>query len=136
MRKSLIISIVWLWGTWAFGQCGSASNSDLDGPYVSSTSTDKCSGGGHIGPLVENTPSGLERHPPYRSYESSVSIRVLSFGRQNTVRLVPPLLLVERFNQVHDAAECLPFSPLQTANGPWRPNRKTILRAALERGEQ
>lgn len=134
MRKSLIISIVWLWATWAFGQCGSAANTDLDGPYVSSTSSDKCSG--HIGPLGESKPLGLQRHLPYRTYESSFRIQALSFDRHDTVRLIPPLVLVEQFNQMHDADPCLPFSALHTVRRPRFIDRKIVLRAALERGWQ
>lgn len=138
MRKSLIISVVWLWGTWAFGQCGSARDTDLDGPYVSSTSTDPCSGTGHVAPIADNDLPRLQRYfVPYRSKESSASVQFLVFGRHYDPRLVQPLVLADQFKQVHDGSTaCLHFSGLPAVNGSCRTDRKMVLRAALERGWQ
>jgi len=92
MKKRLIISIMWLYGThWAFGQCGSAHDSDLSGSYVSSTSTDPCSGGGHVG-IVGEAETPVSQPPVFDLAVirgSSATAPVIFFGHKYNI---PPTL--------------------------------------------
>src|SRR6266404_7166750 len=111
MKKRLIISIMWLYGThWAFGQCGSAHSSDLDGSYVSSTSTDPCSGGGHVG-IAGETKTPVSQHSVFdiaAIHSRSAAAPVIFFGHKYTAELAHPLILINRTNQIHDTpAACL-----------------------------
>lgn len=155
MTKSLIISIVWLCGIHvAVGQqCGSASNTDLDGPYVSSTSSDKCSGGGRVLQLAQKQ---VVDHEQYGLHVPGARARLAGvhpfiFGQQFSGKLFHPLILINQAKQAHDARAYLQISAFTYAskleNGsPFlgeiaagkncETGRTMMLRAALERDWQ
>lgn len=154
MKKSLIISIVWLCGTHlAAGQCGSARDTDLNGPFVSSTSSDQCSGGGFVGNLAQNQLSDSQQdalsHTVVR--ERASVVHLLFFSEQHTSKLIHPSIFINQLNQMHDPrGACLQVSVLGSVSelrngGPFLNarrttgtnrdrNRKMMVRAALERG--
>jgi hypothetical protein len=153
MKKSLIISIMYLCGTHlAFGQCGSSRDTDLDGSFVSSTSSDPCGGHGKL--IAQNqasTPRQYVRHQTV-SRENFASCQLIFLGRQYPRKLALPLLLIDRLNQMHTPSEAhLQMSALKsvpelrdnalrgatTISGiHCSEGRRIVLYAALERGWQ
>lgn len=110
MEKLLIVSLLWLSGThWAFGQCGSQHGTDLDGPYVSSTSGDQCSTGPR-GVLADaDAPSS--RQLAFRSFVergSTSAAPVIFVSHKYHPKFARSLILISRASQIADPpADCL-----------------------------
>lgn len=155
MKKSLIVSIVYLCGTHlAFGQCGSAHDTDLNGSFVSSTSSDQCSGGGHVTLIARNRGSGRRQNVLHQAVlrENFANRQLIFLSRQYPRKLAIPLLLIDRLNQMDTPCEAhMQMSALKSVSD-LRDNalpdtmttsgihctrgRRVFLRAALERGWQ
>lgn len=152
MNKSLIISIVWLCGTYlAFGQCGSARDTDLDGSFVSSTSSDPCGGHGKL--IAQDQASALGQCARYQtvSRENLASCQRIFVTYKDRRKLVLSLPLIDRLDQtevpsgIHlrssalkhvSELQCNPLSGATTAARYPREGRRVMLRAAREEGWQ
>jgi hypothetical protein len=153
MKKSLIISIMCLCGTHlTFGQCGSTHDTDLDGAFVSSTSSDQCSGGGHVTFIAQNQGSGSRQYILHQtvSLEKFAGDQLSFLIRPYPNKLVLPL--IDRLNQMRTPSEAhLQISALKggtelqdnvlsgamtTSGIHCSEGRKVVLYAALERGWQ
>jgi hypothetical protein len=153
MKTILIISIVCLCGTHlAFGQCGSTHDTDLDGAFVSSTSSDQCSGGGHHILIAQNQGSGPGRYVLHQtvSCEKFATSQLIFLSHPYPRKLALPL--IDRLNQMRTPSEAYLQSSALKSVPELRDNalsgamttfrilcsegRRIVLYAALERGWQ
>jgi hypothetical protein len=118
MTKRLIISILLLWGTHrAIGQaCGSTRDTDLDGTYVSSTSTDQCSGGHVIQytDLVSPRVQRLAEHGTSHESRSRKPTNALALGHRPKV----PDQIASRESQLSQRANLIPIECFDLYTAP------------------